>query len=157
MTAVALVPAAALFAVGELKPALFEVRYFVAAVPMLLLLTARALTSWAASKTATVLLVTAFAATLAGGLLDQQVSGANPRLYDFRGALEAVERRAGPHDVLIYNPDYLTDVIGYYAPGLDAQPMGKSCRSAETRRCSCSARSSTSRPSPPRPAASSRS
>jgi hypothetical protein len=66
-----------------------------------------------------------FAATLGAGLFDQQVNGANPRLYDFRGALEAVERRAGPHDVLIYNPAYLTDVIGYYAPGLNAQPMGR--------------------------------
>jgi hypothetical protein len=26
---------------------------------------------------------------------------------------------------LIYNPDYLTDVIGYYAPELNAQPMGR--------------------------------
>ena len=125
VAAVALLPAAALFAIGELKPALFEVRYFVAVVPMLLLLVARALTSWAASRTATVLLVGAFAATLGAGLLDQQVNGANPRLYDFRGALEAVERRAGPHDVLVYNPDYLTDVIGYYAPDLNAQPMGR--------------------------------
>jgi hypothetical protein len=125
VAAVALLPAVALFAVGELKPALFEVRYFIAAVPMLLLLAARALTSWAASRAATVLLVGVFAATLGAGLLDQQVNGANPRLYDFRGALEAVERRAGPHDVLIYNPDYLTDVIGYYAPDLNAQPMGR--------------------------------
>ncbi|MBB4661938.1 glycosyltransferase family 39 protein [Conexibacter arvalis] len=125
IAAVAVVPAAALFAIGMLKPALFEVRYFIAAVPMLLLLVARALTSWATGRAATVLLVGAFAATLGAGLLDQQVNGANPRLYDFRGALEAVERRAGPHDVLIYNPDYLTDVIGYYAPELNAQPMGR--------------------------------
>jgi hypothetical protein len=125
VVAVALVPVAALFAVGMAKPALFEVRYFVAVVPMLLLLIARALTSWARSRVAVALLTGAFTLSLLGGLVDQQVNGANPRLYDFRGALASVERRAGPHDVLIYVPSYLTDVVRYYAPKLRAQPMGR--------------------------------
>jgi len=66
--------------------------------------------------------------TMAAGLIDQQVNGANPRLYDFQGALTAVheidaEPGAG-RPMLLYEPSYLADVISYYAPDIDARPLG---------------------------------
>ena len=63
-------------------------------------------------------------ATMAVALVDQQLNGANPRLYDFQGALASVTAEARPGDVLLYEPGYLADVIEYYAPGITARPVG---------------------------------
>jgi len=57
-------------------------------------------------------------------LADQQLNGTNPRLYDFRGAVDAIERTAGPGDELAYAPAYLDGVLGYYAPEMPGQPLG---------------------------------
>jgi len=69
--------------------------------------------------------------TMAAGLVDQQLNGANPRLYDFQGALAAVHEidaepstAATGRPVLLYEPSYLADVIAYYAPDIDALPLG---------------------------------
>lgn len=125
LMAVAAVPAAALLAAGSVKRDLFELRYFCAFVPAILLLGARALTT--ATRRTTTLGVSAIAVTasLAVGLIDQQLNGANPRRYDFEGALAAVSHRAQPGDVLLYEPAYLGDVIDYYAPDLDSQPLAR--------------------------------
>jgi 4-amino-4-deoxy-L-arabinose transferase-like glycosyltransferase len=123
VVAMALGPIAALFAIGLFKRELFEVRYFAVAVPMLLLLLARALNSEAARKLPLAVATTAVFATLLAGLADQQLSNDNPRDYDFRGALAQVERKAQPGDTVLYAPGFLRDVVGYYGPGLTAHPL----------------------------------
>jgi O-antigen/teichoic acid export membrane protein len=129
LVALVAAPLAALFVVGSVKRDLFELRYFSGAVPMLLLLGARLVT--VLSRAWTTLIVGAAMAltTLSAGLVDQQLNGANPRLYDFEGALAEVaagdaDDGAQGNDVLLYAPVYLGDVIEYYAPGLDTRPLG---------------------------------
>jgi hypothetical protein len=53
-------------------------------------------------------------ATLALGLADQQLNGSNPRVYDFKQAVHAIEARARPGDVVVYSPKYIDTVVGYY-------------------------------------------
>jgi uncharacterized membrane protein len=123
LLALVLVPAFSLFAVGFFKRDLFELRYFIGAVPAMLLLVSRGVSSWSRHRAvpvvATVLLLASFGVALA----DQQLNGLNPRLYDFRGALAEISARAEPGDVLLYEPGYLNYVIAYYAPDLPAEPI----------------------------------
>jgi uncharacterized membrane protein len=124
---VTLVPVLALFAVGLQRRDLFELRYVAGVVPALLLIGARALTTMTARRMCTrVAASTVVVVLLLGALADQQLNGTNPRLYDFRGALQEVAARAEPGDVILYNPDYLDEVVGYYAPGVEARPIGAS-------------------------------
>jgi 4-amino-4-deoxy-L-arabinose transferase-like glycosyltransferase len=123
VVACALVPAIALFGLGQLKPFVFEVRYFIAAVPLLLLLVARMVTSWAPTRVAMIIATTVAAITLALGSADQQLNGTNPRVYDFKGALAEIESRAQPGDVVIYSPPYLDKVLAYYGDDLNARPL----------------------------------
>jgi O-antigen/teichoic acid export membrane protein len=125
LTALVVVPMIALFAIGAAKRDLFELRYFSGAVPILLLLGARLVTVVARARRVLVVATLVASTTLGVGLLDQQLNGANPRLYDFEGALSVVnEIDDGPDAVLLFEPDYLGDVIDYYAPDLDARPLG---------------------------------
>jgi hypothetical protein len=123
--ACALAPALGMLAIGFAKPFLFEVRYFSATAPLLLVLVARAATGWARRGVATL----AVSSVLVGGMgiaaADQQLNGSNPRVYDFEGAVGEVVREARPHDVLVYEPAFLTDVIRYYGPHLRMQPLEK--------------------------------
>jgi hypothetical protein len=124
LVAAAGLPAVVLFGLGQLKPFVFEVRFFIGAVPLVLLLVARALTSWTLRQ-ATHLAACALAtALLAAGLADQQLNGDNPRVYDFRGALGDIAERARPGDVVVYAPHYLNHVVEYYAEGVEARPLG---------------------------------
>ena len=118
------VPLAALFLIGSVKRDLFELRYFSGAVPAALLLGARLVTATTRRRAALVTAGALMVATMAAGLLDQQTNGANPRLYDFQGALAEVKTEAQPGDILLYEPSYLADVIEYYAPGVTALPVG---------------------------------
>jgi hypothetical protein len=106
------------------KPNLFEVRYFAFLAPAILLLATRLVTGVARRGVVVVACAVLLGATLLTGLADQQINRENPRIYDFRGALErvAAERREG--DVLVYAPTSLNTVIDYYAPTLDARPLG---------------------------------
>jgi hypothetical protein len=124
IVACAAVPGIALFALGQLKPFVFEVRYFVGAVPLALLLLARGLTSWA-RRPAVVGLACAAAVTVLGlGLADQQLNGSNPRVYDFKDAVHSVEARARRGDVVVYSPKYIDTVVGYYdREGLKIRPL----------------------------------
>jgi hypothetical protein len=112
-----------LLVVGMKKHNLFEVRYFAGAVPMLLLLAARALAGGTLRRTPALIAVAALMATMVVGLADEQLNGSNPRTYDFRGALAEIRREARPGDTLLYSPDYLQDVIAYYAPHLRSQVL----------------------------------
>jgi hypothetical protein len=120
--ALAIVPMLVLLVVSVKKRDLFEVRYFAGAVPMLLLLGARGLATMS-RKLPAILAAGALIASLVAGLVDQQLNGSNPRTYDFRGAIHKIESMARPGDTVLYAPDYLNDVIEYYAPRLRAQPL----------------------------------
>jgi uncharacterized membrane protein len=130
---VATIPALALFAAGMAQRNLFEIRYFSGAVPAGLLLVAR-FSSSAANRGARLLMVGLLLCTLAVGLADQQLNGANPRLYDFRGALTLISTRARPNDVVIYEPQYIGPVVGYYAAELDARPLDAGLTKRDTNR-----------------------
>jgi uncharacterized membrane protein len=121
LVACALLPMAGLFVVGQLKPFVFEVRYFSAAVPIALLLLARAATGWTRRALPAAAAVAALVAVLALGEADQQLNSSNPRQFDFRGAVEQVKRRAGPHDVVVLSPPYVSSVVAYYGDGLRLQ------------------------------------
>jgi uncharacterized membrane protein len=127
LLSVAVVPALVLFGVGEVQRNLFELRYFVGAVPVGLLLMARLATS-TENRGPRTLIVALLVATLVVGLADQQLNGANPRLYDFRGALALVSSRAEPGDVVVYEPVFIGPVVNYYAANLGAQPLSAGLR-----------------------------
>ena len=97
LLALVVVPMAALFVVGSLKRDLFELRYFSGAVPAMLLLAARVVTATTVRRAPLVVARAVLTAVLVVGLVDQQLNGANPRLYDFKGAFAEIERarRAG--------------------------------------------------------------
>ena len=124
VVACAVVPAVGLFALGQLKPFVFEVRYFIGAVPLALLLIARALTSWARRPAVVVVACTAACAVLSLGFADQQLNGSNPRVYDFKTAISTIEDRAKPGDLVMYSPQYVDSVVGYYEhEGLRKRPL----------------------------------
>jgi hypothetical protein len=102
----------------------FEVRYFIGAVPLVLLLLARATTSWSPRRATRIAAVGGTLVALTAGLADQQLNGSNPRVYDFRGALKTVRADAKPGDQLLYAPQYLNTVVAYYGKGVDAHPLG---------------------------------
>jgi hypothetical protein len=123
VAATAFLPALGMTVLGEAKPFLFEARYFIALTPMILLLLARATTGWTASKAGAVLATGALTFSLAVGTADQQLNRSNPRLYDFKGALSRIHDQARPGDVVLYEPDYLGDLVHYLQPGVRAQPL----------------------------------
>jgi 4-amino-4-deoxy-L-arabinose transferase-like glycosyltransferase len=125
LTCSALLPALALFVIGQRKSDLFDLRYFAGAVPILLLLAGRGLTIFTRNRVARIALASIFGASLLAGLVDQQLNSDNPRRYDFRGAIDAIESRARPGDVVLYNPVYLGQIVHYYAPGLTARPLAQ--------------------------------
>jgi O-antigen/teichoic acid export membrane protein len=115
VAACALLPAAALYLLGEAKPFLFEIRYFAAMAPLAVLLLARIATGWTKATIGMVALSTAFAASMAVASADQLLNRGNPRVYDFEGALGRISDEARPGDVVLYEPKYLSDVVRYYA------------------------------------------
>ncbi len=129
-----LVPTAMLTALALSQPFLFEVRYNLTAVPFLLLLGARAVTTWPHTGRGRVALATAAIAALGVGLADQEWNGTNPRSYDFEGALHEVDARSGPRDVLMYMPHDLNNLVAYYPPGLKTRRLGPNMPAAKVPR-----------------------
>jgi 4-amino-4-deoxy-L-arabinose transferase-like glycosyltransferase len=126
VVACGLLPMLGLFVLGQLKPFVFEVRYFIGIVPLALLLIARAVTSWPRRPVVIGLATSVAVAALGLGLADQQLNGSNPRVYDFKTAVAHIEARAQPGDVIVFTPSYLDHVVGYYEhEGLKLEPMGK--------------------------------
>ncbi|MGH2985659.1 MAG: glycosyltransferase family 39 protein, partial [Solirubrobacterales bacterium] len=117
------VPALLLTALSIPKPFLFELRYSLTAVPLLVLLIAAAVSRWPSGALGRWALGGLVVATMAIGVTDQQLNGSNPRVYDFGGALGAVSERAQTGDVLVYDPEELNNVIEYYAPRLQASRL----------------------------------
>jgi len=120
--ALAFGPVLALLLIGLVKREVFEVRYFAGAVPLMILLLARA-AAGATHRTAALAGTCALLASFGLALADQQLSPDNPREYDFRGALQQIESEAGPGDVILYAPNSLSPVVDYYAPGIEARPL----------------------------------
>jgi hypothetical protein len=118
------VPMTALFVIGAQRSDLFELRYFCGAVPAMLLLAARVLTATSVRRTAVVVTASVLTAVMALGLVDQQLNGANPRLYDFKGAFGRIRAGAGENDIVLYEPDYLAQVVHYYGPELKSRVVG---------------------------------
>ncbi|MGH2776362.1 MAG: glycosyltransferase family 39 protein [Actinomycetota bacterium] len=114
-------PGLLLTAIGFFKPNLFEIRYVAMIVPLLILLVARAITNWSPHKLGATVAAAGLSLSMFAGLADQQLNGANPRRYDFRGALGEVSNLADEGDVVVYKPDMLESLVQYYAPYLDAR------------------------------------
>jgi Dolichyl-phosphate-mannose-protein mannosyltransferase len=114
----ALTPIVLLLGVALYDRELFEVRYFLVAVPLLFLLAARLVTGWIRRPSARLAVTGVILVTLLVGLLDQQTNDDNPRLYDFRGAIEEIEADAGPGALVLYEPKDMRFVLNYYAPEL---------------------------------------
>src|SRR5207249_6832572 len=117
-------PLAALFLIGLRRVDLFEIRYVAGVVPLLTLLAARATTTLAPGRRAARVVAAALVVVLLGALADQQFNGANPRLYDFRGAVREVAAEVRPGDRVLYNPVYLEAVVHYYGPEMHLAPVG---------------------------------
>ena len=98
-------------------------RYFLVAVPLLFLLIARLVTGWIRRPEARIAAVSIVVFTLLLGLADQQTNDDNPRLYDFRGALEEIKQDAGPKSLVLFEPPDMRYVLDYYAPELRRRPL----------------------------------
>ena len=131
----ALAPVVALGVLAAFNPQLFEIRYAMAVVPLVMVLLARIAVGAARNAAARRLLVGAIALSLAVGLADQQLNPANARRYDNREALGAVRAQLRPGDVVLYEPAELRYVLDRYAPDLPARPLeGTLPRRREARR-----------------------
>ncbi|MDQ5832264.1 MAG: hypothetical protein M3550_04300, partial [Actinomycetota bacterium] len=123
LAAAAVAPIVLLLVVAVGNRDLFEVRYFLVAVPLLLLLIARLVTGWIRRPAARYAVTGVILLTLLLGLANQQTNDDNPRLYDFRGAIEELRADAGPKSLLLYEPPDMRFVLDYYAPGLRKRPL----------------------------------
>ena len=123
LVALIAVPLAVLFVLGSVKRDLFELRYAAGAVPLVTVLAARSITGLARTRRLLVIGTALCTAVLLLSLADQQLNGANPRLYDFKGALAPIAADPSPDTVLAYEPIYLADVLQYYAPDVRAEPL----------------------------------
>jgi uncharacterized membrane protein len=113
---------AASFAASSSR-SLAEVRYFAGAVPVVLLLLAAGLTTVVRSVTMLRLAVGGLILTMLAALGVQEFSTENPRLYQYREAIEAVRVRAQAGDELYYSPQFLDYVLEYYGPGIASAPV----------------------------------
>lgn len=123
LIAVAVVPMLLLFAAGFKVRLIFELRYFTATVPAVLLLCARMVASWGVGRITRVVLPGVLVAAMLVGLADQQLNPDNPRRYDFRSAVEWLRANGSANDELIYAPAFLHDPLRYYRPGIPMRSL----------------------------------
>lgn len=126
LLAVAGVPMVVVFAaslVASGNRSLFEIRYFVGAVPAGLLLLAGALSAWSATRRGRLVAAGVVVALFGTALVHQSVGPDNPRVYGYRETLSAIAEDAGPGDVLVYEPNYLDYVLDYYDPGIPSSAL----------------------------------
>jgi hypothetical protein len=97
---------------------LAEVRYFAGAVPVVFILLAAGVTTVVASRRVQTAVVGVVLSTMLVALVIQETSASNPRLYQYREAVERVRLESGPNDRVIYAPFYLNYVLEYYNPGI---------------------------------------
>jgi hypothetical protein len=125
LAAAALAPAVALIIVSAFDRELFEVHNFLIIVPLLLLLAARLVTGWIRQPTTRLLVAGGVMATLLIGLIDQQANNSNPRLFDFRGAIQAIKADGGSSSVVLFEPADMRYVLDFYAPDLRKQSLSQ--------------------------------
>jgi hypothetical protein len=101
----------------------FEVRNFLILAPLVLLLIARLITGWIRNPATRFAAAGAVVLTLLVGLADQQINKSNPRLFDFRGAIQDIKADAGPNSLVLFEPADMRYVLEYYAPDLRSQPL----------------------------------
>ena len=123
LAAAAIVPIVLLLGVSVFDRSLFEVRYFLITVPLLLLLVARLVTGWIRKPAGRYLVAGGVILTLLLGLADQQLNKSNPRLFDFRGAIKEIRADAGPRSLIAYEPPDMRYVLEYYAPHIRRRPL----------------------------------
>ena len=123
LAAAAIVLVVLLIAASAFDRSYFEVRNFLILVPLVLLLIARLITGWIGQPRAQLLVAGGVALTLLIGLADQQLNKSNPRLFDFRGAIEDIKANGGPNSLVLYEPAEMRYVLEYYAPNLRGQPL----------------------------------
>jgi uncharacterized membrane protein len=123
LAAAAIAPIVLLLGVSLFDRELFEVRYFLVAVPLLFLLVARLVTGWIRRPAGRFLAAGGVIVTLLLGLADQQTNDGNPRLFDFRGAIHEIQDDAGPKSLVIFEPPDMRYVLEYYAPELRRRPL----------------------------------
>jgi hypothetical protein len=121
--AAAVVPAALLLVAGMQKRFLYDVRYMSGVAVALLLLASRMVTGATRSTRLQVFGCLALVAVFTAGLGDEQFNGTNPRLYDFGGALGAVNAQWRGGDLLVYAPGSIGPVLDYYAPHARSEVM----------------------------------
>jgi hypothetical protein len=114
-----------LIVVSAFDRSLFEVRNFLVLVPLVLLLIARLVAGWIRQPRTRLLVAGGVALTLLVGLADQQFNKANPRLFDFRGAIQDIKANGGPNSLILYEPSDMRYVLDYYAPHLRSQPLSE--------------------------------
>ncbi|WP_432992258.1 glycosyltransferase family 39 protein [Dactylosporangium sp. CA-233914] len=123
LVSLVIVPFALAYLLGAKQRTFFELRYFISVLPPLLILTARAATSWLRTTSARATAVAAIALSMLLGLGDQQLNPANPRLYDYNGAFRLVNQEAATGDLILFAPAYLEVVVSYYHPAVTAAPI----------------------------------
>lgn len=123
LAAVAIVPPVLLFAIAQKRSDMFDLRYFAATVPMLNLLLARMVATWARGRFTRIAVPLLLITAMSAGLVDEQVNRSNPRVYDFRGAVAYVKARAQTGDLLLYGPSFLSAELQYYKPGIVTLPI----------------------------------
>lgn len=114
-----------LIVVSAFDRSLFELRNFLILVPLVLLLIARLVTGWIRKPRARLLVAGVVGLTLLVGLADQQLNKGNPRLFDFRGAIQDIKKDAGPNSLVLFEPPDMRYVLEYYAPDLRSQPLSQ--------------------------------
>jgi uncharacterized membrane protein len=128
LLAIALVPMGLIF-VGSVMQAqgrsLFEVRYFIEAIPALLLLIAGACTTMTPSHLARRVAVSGIVAVMALGLVLQQTDSGNSRLYGYEWAFSQINAAAKPGDRILYDPSFLNVDVNYFSPEITAFPLSK--------------------------------
>jgi hypothetical protein len=107
---------------------LFEVRNFLILVPLVMLLVARLITGWIRQPRVRALVAAGIAATMLLGLADEQLNDSNPRLFDFKTAIQDIKADAGPNALVLYQPRDMRYVLEYYAPELRRQGLAQPIR-----------------------------
>ncbi len=99
---------------------LFEVRYFIEAVPALYLLLAGGLWTMVPRASARRVIAGILIVVLTAGLITQQIDDANPRLYGYNAAFNEISALARPGDEILYAPSYFNVDVAYFEPHMRA-------------------------------------
>jgi 4-amino-4-deoxy-L-arabinose transferase-like glycosyltransferase len=119
----ALLPAVGILLLGLFARGSFDIRYFLAAVPPVILLLARMTTGWPRSRTGMLIVAAGITVLLTAALVDQQRNPNNPRRYDYARAIASVQSEAGRSAAVYLAPGNLEAVVARQAPGLRTAPL----------------------------------